>query len=525
MTSSAVSKISHLARALYLQDGNPVILSMRPPTFATHVETDANRGAFYTFRIYLSPPNIKEIINKRIERIFLSPEPISISDPRSGFILSVANRKEAIQRVNHHILNIAHQDLILRGLSNNNVRRALLCFQCFLRFPDLDFRTLFDVTLASRHDSKSDDRKHSWSEHFLKGLMLSGHRYFRSSRRSVVSNILFLESNEFGLSYTILYRVLSACYWSKGLVKKYSVFEWFSNLYAESHVKKAMEMLLDTRLLTSPEHEYKVRDISHVSISEAGNYYLEQLIKEQTYLYEAIFDIPLHHKGWNEESKEDFHQRTNSILEYLHALVEAEELECTIIEKSRFREKLSGIFRHSGLLCHRIHSLALRIGNNGKRSKNKRIKEVAESFCIQLEDINHKIKQIEKTLRSYGSESIGHLLQQNEQKSHTWNLGSKGQFVFKHPPILLPESNNLLHAELLLKLPHEPEVIMVHLMADNETNKIPCRAMWPLKKQPYQSKYMGEIALSNIKESQTLPTSSLTVFADSRALFTKQVTP
>ncbi len=529
LDSNSVAKISHLARAIYLQDGDPVILSMRPPTFAKHVETDANCGAFYTFRIALAPPNIKEIVNRRVERIFPSNTPITVSDHRSGFRISLPSKREAVTKVSDNILNPNNQNLMLLGLSNNNIRRSLLCFQNFLRFSELDFRSLFGVQIETRSKQEYDERRHSWDEHFLKGIMLSGRKYFLSSRSSVVSNIFYLDSNDFGLSYTILYRLLSACYWARGLISKYSLVKWMTEYqYNEGHVDIALKALLNSQLLSSPDHEFKVQNVSHVSISESGRYYMEELLSDQTYLYEAVCDIPLEHHGWRHNSHEDFHQRSKSIVEYLGAVIATEREECLAIHKSSQRAKLLGIVLHSGLLSRRIHTCAKSVAEIGRRARSTKVIRVAEELDRELIKVNQLISEMEVKLRSntraHNDRNITNTPQ--NPKHSSWRLGDVGEFVFEYPVELSPDSNNLLRAQLSLKFDNEPDVLMVHLVPerkDNGANIGTLEAMWPLKKQRLPGKYTGETTLFDIDGVGALFPATITVFADSRAMFTRDI--
>ncbi|MEP3333542.1 hypothetical protein [Sedimentitalea sp.] len=523
MASSAVAKISHLSRGIYLKTRTTMILCMRPPTFATHIEVDANKGAFYTFQIALPSPNIREVINNRLRRVMRGRgRSFTIHDPNSGFRLQIPNTMRALENLNRNVLTEWNQDLLIRGIACNNVRKALAAFYRFLRFSELDYRSLFDVVVTDSREQAVERRQHDWNEHFLKGLLTGGKRYFESRVNSPIFNLYFFDSVEHTIDYCVIYRVLSAFYFSRGLTERRQVQTWLASVgYDRALVDHAIGTMLKARLLTSPEHETDVRFVSHLSITESGKYYCEQLVNDRTYLYELIFDIPLSHIGWEPETTREFESRVRSIVEYLGRVLRQEKAEIDRIEQSRNVAQISGIVLHAGLLSRHVVEAAKETARIGFYAKSEHVEAVARSLDAELDKIVGQVFALEQKLRDVLIDKSYISGGTVEEQEKSWQLGQFGEFSVRFPETLEPAGENFFQAKLDLQFDEEPDVLMAWIKPEGGVDEV--ERVWPLEKAPDRDFYLGEVVFEDVTFKRPFPEASLTVFADSRPLFTRKI--
>lgn len=526
MVPLAVEKFSHLARGVYLNTDFTVILCMRPPTFATHVEVDANKGAFYTFRINLPPPDISSILTKRLKNVFKSNESVEVDDPKTGFRLTIKEPFEAINNLSRNILHGENKNLLVKGIACNSVRKSLKAFYHYLRYSDLDFRNLFNVKIEGSYESESHVRKHDWTEHFFTGLMLGGNKYYKHRLGSPVYNLLYANEAGFDLDYCVKYRVITVFYFFKEAVSVSKVCQLLKRMgYERAFVVRVIEDLLKSYLLVSPEHEFNVNQIEYAAISDSGIYYFESIITNQKYLYEAVLDTPLNHTSWEKGSIQEFENRAVSIMEYLGRVISCEREHLHRISFSTDTAQMCAVLKSTGLLSKKIVKSAYEIASIGARSASTHVLNVAESMSVlvdeAIDDVNGMERELDELLKSRSYIVDGDI---NEQEV-SWNLKkfgkSCGQLTVKFPDKLEPSGDNIFKTELSLKVQDNPETLIAWLESTVPSNMKPS-LMCSLEKKD-NGHYYGEIKINEVSSVINFPKSSLTILSDCRPLITREV--
>jgi len=435
-----------LGRALFLESGATVIDSMRPSTYRTVYDLSAERGSIARYRVTITPPDLKEVIRRRLEPIFgTRNRQISLETGQNTVV--VQNARECLLSINELVLTENTQKM-LYGLSNSNIRIALLLFERFFRFHDLDYRGLLASTFPNERRFRSGD---FWSYHVFHGVVHGEDEIYHSNSRTEIPNF-YVHRSSGEPHYCLIFRILSALDFFDRLVDL-AEFVKLVQAYGYDHdtVKEAVSFLLRRQAIYSPEHDEELSEARSFSLSGLGRYYLKNMFSNEDYLYDVVFDIDLPHQIAS--GKNNFEERMGSIFEYLKLVLTIEREQIELAASSRFAAKAIGSMRHSGLLSRRVfecaHTLANRTlrAHSAKGDGSRRAANDSENFLDllrePLEQLEHQLSS-ELQRRSLEADEISHPTTQ-------LTVPGLGELTVNYPRVLDPTRQNIIRIDLDLE--------------------------------------------------------------------------
>lgn len=519
LTPHGVEKISHLARSILIEVGATVIVSMRPPTFATHLEADSHRGAFYTFRIELTPPDLRQVISRRMRRIFGgSSGELRISDKRTGFGIRISDKQKAIESLLENVLSAENQRVLQSGICNNCTRKALAAFAYFLKYRDLPLESLFNI----KTQSQPEEYTHSNStKSLLKGLFLGAQRYYRSDV-SPVPNIFVLDLPGHSPNYSILYHTLSLLKWSSGMTSKDRLYRWLSAFsFSDEIIFGALKFLLKRQLIFSPEDEFNVTRAQHFKITVAGNFFITEFIENEDYLYQAVFDIPLQHTGWAGPGKNEYRARIYSIIELIDLVIKTERTASERVSESSSVIPNFGAIQLNGFLSRRLINASQKIVASGALSKHHSVEEASREFRLIVGGYTEEIAEAENVLERALPTYVEIQSSESTRITKNWRVGSNGSFIVDRPESLMPTLKNSVKITLNLKLSDLFDSVFAIL--EEFDGKNTRSAISLLEGNEKRNSFSGELILDDVDQARLFPKVRLSIFADSCPILSKEI--
>lgn len=511
LDSESVAQISHFSRALFLETRCCVVIAMRPPALATHIETDAHKGAFYTFRIILPPPNLKMILSRRLKQIVKAGY---ISYEVGGTQLSVRidDVESAVRNIVNNVLDGDSQRLILVGVANNNVRKAALAFSKFLMWSGLRP----DLMVAN----PTGDQKNlpgGFREHLLRGVMLGSSDYFCDTPedRPVISNILQFTSPGFAPDHLIQHRVLTLLAWARKTISVDSLMDWLHACgYRPDHIRLCLEHMLRRALVYSPETEDSFERLRNITLSESGAYYLSEFLADPEYILEAIPDVELRHEGFV-GSQRGFAARVHSILELLERVEREEKRQLLNVTQTSHAAQVLGALYRSGLFQRRLIDAARRLTRSMFRSEHDTVRQAASDLDDILTRAIERTENAERVLAEY---TIGaNLILQPAKRTfevfrRRW--GQDYRLELRVPTILAPGDANEIEIECVLGPGEQAELLYGRLQSLNGL----VDEMAELRRQGRTHLFNGSFTIPWRGDIVRLDTLRLSLFADSRPI-------
>ena len=393
LSPTSVPEVIELARAIHLSTGLAILTTMRPATHAIQSELSAGKGAFYSFLIAVNPPDIRAVIKKRLQLAF---EKTKSRRTKLGtdLNLEIVDPQRSINSLCEKVLNPRTQQVYIRDICNNNVRRALLAFENFLRYRDLKLGLLFDVKIQA-----SEVLHGTWFDHLIDGLMIGDYDTFIDGK-GPISNILCFDGGG-DSDYLILYQALCIVGWSgRPFVKLRALGDWLEKFgYKWLLSRTAIEHLLRQGLLYSPEAENDIGRARNIRLSNSGLYYLEFLVENPQFLYNSIYDVPLPHGKWEEGEPDSFAVRIHSIWELIENVYARERLQLETMVENLEHIGALGAVDHAGFLAGRLCKAALRLTKDAQHARSETTRGVAREYDERFQRILRDVVSSEVTLR------------------------------------------------------------------------------------------------------------------------------
>jgi hypothetical protein len=440
-----VPAVYSLARSVFKVSEVFVIVAMRHTTYRTQRETSQERGAFYRFSIHIDPPELTEVIARRIAKA--TGRYSAIMTAKSGHQIKIQDALGAFQNAAEHILDRRVQFQFLSGLCNNDIRRALAYFVEFMKYKDLDQRLVFATAGENSGGiSQSRERRGGLFSHLLDGLMLGINQYYRGSN-SPIANLFRFERGAL-VSYIIQYSLLAILGYRSNLERKDHIIGWLSELsYSERDIIALIEKLLNKRLIYSPEDEIDISRIRHLRITDSGLFYLEHLAQNPQYLYNAVYDIPLEHTKFTDAASDSFRTRLASIIELLEQ-VSTEESNRLAYTEGDHSVVVAGYARF-GLLSRRILSAAESLVDDAYFARSRSAHEAAREFPNESESVRKKIRDNEKNIKkAIEHRDIQDQGSENERRDFAFPLGDYGTVTISAPLEICPSTRTDVNVEV-----------------------------------------------------------------------------
>jgi hypothetical protein len=534
----SVEKISHLSRAIFLRTGICTILALRPPTFSIHRASDAQQGAFYSFRIELPPPDLRQVMMRRLS-CALQTYSLRVNDPKSGFHIIIHDVKNSMKSVLSKTLTSENQRLLLKGICNNNIRKALKDYLVFLRYRGLSYDLLFDVRpvrvgasgSGATDDIEVEPRKGGWREHLIDGLMMGDRLYYRDDPDKgidgvTISNILVFDPPEHTPNFIILYRILALLSWAGRIVETSVIVRWLRDAgYDETLIHAALQHLLRRRLVFSPETERRIQQARHICLNLSGEFYLTELINEPQYILNAIYDVPLEHRSWDGDAARDFAPRLESIVELIDRVLAAERDELQRIIQSGSKRANLGSIHQCGFLARRIYDVLGALLRTSEHSTVEAVKQAAVRIREQIRRYDAELSEGEELLNQAMYRNAFLSGEEPKPERFAIDLGQRSELRVQHPSRLEPGLANEVDVELDLSLKHEPDTIFVRVCGSNAHVAIEEMAALKGRAHGHERTYSGSIKLREVKQIADFPPCRITFFADSWPILSRKLEP
>lgn len=450
-----------------------VLIAMRPPTLRTELEKNFGKSSYATYIYHITPPDLREVICKRLNLSLTSYEKNERQSIGSGTMtVYLAPVEETFRIISDKILDPEQQRFIYK-LCNNSVRKALLAFVYFLKYKNLDLKLIFPTVSHNNENAfgSSDFKNFDWKEHLLDGLMLGPYQFYSDQgNASYIYNIYSFKSKTNGEQYTLLYNLLCFLNWRQQITTVQEIVSVMTMLgYDTLLIQDALSHCLVRGLIYSPESIFPeisnfLQDINHLSISETGKFYIELLIEYPQYLYQVIYDVGLtydqsHSQYLNQKDgylRKDFVLRITLIYTLAKTLLEIEEEQVNILKKHTEYEQPA----REAIACLRSHGFLLRRLSNGvrplicggKNSKRETIKTSAEQFEQDFDQLDKKLIKMEESLEKEilgFAENIAFSISKTE--THKVTIQKHGFSEIKLPRLLDPAGRNMAKFSLTLR--------------------------------------------------------------------------
>ncbi|MDR4481727.1 MAG: hypothetical protein R3B95_00420 [Nitrospirales bacterium] len=333
LSPQASSMIFDIGRACFLQHSVGVIVAVRPHTYKTRLESGEGKGAFLFFRLFVTPPDLRFVIRKRMKILTIGKnEKIKIPSQKSfkvgTFTISLQNIKDSIEKLIDYLLNSQAQTILCASLFNNSIRLSLVALDVFLRYKDLDLFKLIPELVPRNPDDMANINKREPTlarYDLLNGVMRGDYLFYREDRFKLIPNLYIFETDSGTQNYLIQFHVLSLLHSLDSMILSREVLEILKVFkHSREDSLEAIKKLIKYRLIISPETDDDLSYPQNIRISPSGKYYIDTLISDQDYLFNIIFDVPLPHARWQTSDDDNFSCRLNSMEELLKILVEQE---------------------------------------------------------------------------------------------------------------------------------------------------------------------------------------------------------
>lgn len=343
---AAITSILSLARSFTLNHRIRVIIPMRPFTERSQIERECNLGGFFAYSVSVLPPDLVAILSRRV--VEFAPKFASRKGktklelaPDRTYEFGYGESEPIIQAFIEYFVKVDIQQLVVMKLCNTDMRRALVTIRSFLRS-----RTLPAESFLPFIHTKTSEHAHMRLRnfHLLKGIMVDDRIHYRDDlpqESATILNVfdLGLEVEEY--DYLIQLRILSLLAHRPQGLPKLHLIRLLRVLGRKSDTCRfALRRLLRRGLISSPEHDEIENNTEFFRITETGNFYLEDLVKDPEYLFQVVYDIPLLHKTWSLGTRDEFGPTVESLFELLERLIKQEKIELDLLQKTR-----SGIAR------------------------------------------------------------------------------------------------------------------------------------------------------------------------------------
>jgi hypothetical protein len=328
MRPETVADVSAVARSIFFATGHAVIVSQRPPTDAIRVEFSRGKATFFPFMITLPPPNLHDILSKRMDEVFNKAQRDGASRSSVvdgyGFKMRISNLAERTGILFKNVLTPRIQNILLAQLCNNSVRLALRAFENYVRYRDLSLNLIFDFKNLNEFPFEKHRLVVPRFSHLLDGIMIGDRTlYSELSRSSVVVNVFqFKPPDRADTFHILLYIVLCVFSTHGNFIKVSKVANWLASAgFDPRSALTAISHLTTKGLLLSPESDSAEISPIYAKITPTGQFYLDTLIFNDTYLFNVVFDTELDLDHIDVENTRFFHVKMTAVSRLIERVV------------------------------------------------------------------------------------------------------------------------------------------------------------------------------------------------------------
>lgn len=426
-----VENLLAVARSIWIRTHVPVVVAMRPTTRVEHYNINKEKQSFLRYRMDLSAPDLPAIIKKRLNySISIHSNDVSVLG-NTNLKISASSAEPIMHGINELILTPYAQNLLLRKLSNMDVRKALVLFDRFLRYRRLNLNKLIPSIFRNRKDDDKYSPMGNWDGHIIEAITVSSRKYYEEIREGPIQNLFYVRTPDGVFNYYLIYLVLNCLNSAPSGLKKSSVQKFITaSGYGIDSFEYVIRYLLDNDMIT---------DISDVffdgekvlNSTDKGKFYSEELASSDSYIYSVILDVPLAHLEWVEPYHDKFSSRLSSILELADVLLQVEfEVLEKLVNSESFHSRI--IIKSFSLLSEKVVRVLSNLIHRAQDSTT--VPEVASSVGKLLKVLDIREEKLERN-RS----KIQSLLKQNEISLGRSNIQTWRSFnVNDHVIVSLP---------------------------------------------------------------------------------------
>ena len=364
-----ITLVLDLARVIYLVSHIACIVCLRPNCW-TGVARRGDARAFFNFEIALKPPSVKAWIAKVGERMadrvtakLASGIPLVIA----GQHISPEQLKNAMDRFVALLVNRPPQDDVLgllQAICADDVRHLRILFRRMIANRAFPLQQLLN----------GEDR----IDYHPVPTMLNGYNLLYCND-NYVPNLLWRSDAHESPDPLIFHRILRLLHREEPEILGSVIFHMEILDYPRDSTLSALETLYGPLLIRGTDQDKFDSDSPPTAIylTEAGEYYRTQLLRNADYLLAAVLDVPLSHKRMHRSFESDpertaqkslFLERVDSLFEYTEEVASREKNQIAHLSSattSPALRRVAGSLRHGGLLLSSLcHGLAVVVGRS-----------------------------------------------------------------------------------------------------------------------------------------------------------------
>jgi hypothetical protein len=301
-----------------------------------------------------------------------------------------------------------------KTLTNNiccgNLRRALISYRSFCKseqYPHATIaRALHMAGPISIYQNKFQKGR-SLPYQLLEGVMREDRRFFVDPQSHDLPTIinLFHTSRSAGTrsSYLLQCQILEILRPHVSGLPINTLNRFTQSLGHEDSVfDSAIQHMLSSALIESPDHDEDVRNVTKIACTEVGAYYLDELLTNDRYLYNVVPDIPLRHTAWTQARMHDDRIGTEtqmvveSATEFIYRVIKEEDDDLKMLVNRGADIRNVQRMAHIPLVSERIYSAYEVMLETLKMSHNAHIvKCAAEIIRKHRSNLVEKLKALQ----------------------------------------------------------------------------------------------------------------------------------
>ena len=198
---------------MHLKTGLCIVTALRPATHYLQVDWSHGKGAFYRFLIELAPPDLRAVLRVRLGHALSK-------FPSLKTRTQISDVEQSLNSMSEKILSPHNQEVFLRDICNNNIRKALSSFSYFFRYRELRYLSLFSTK------TRAAKTRGGWFNHLLDGLMIGDYEHYIDGKGPIANILVFEQPGS--IDYLVLYDCLSLLNWAGRFVEKPELIGWLA---------------------------------------------------------------------------------------------------------------------------------------------------------------------------------------------------------------------------------------------------------------------------------------------------------
>ncbi len=266
------------------------IIALREETFVSSTRTGVF-DAFYIQKFHISSPNFLRMVLKRLQFTIKLVKSENSEIPKENIIQYLEIIESSLRRKNKQSQKLVE---FIDRISVGNMREALRMFNNFIISGNTNIKDIF-----SKH-AQSGEYQISYHQ-FIKSIILGEYRYY-SQERSHLMNVFDFDPSITDSCFNLL-KILNYLQYRSNkrssIGRGYVLIDELINIFEGVSTKRnvVIDSLLRLSNFNLVEYDNQsrtdIKKASYVKITAAGNYYLNSLIFEFTYIDVVSFDTPI----------------------------------------------------------------------------------------------------------------------------------------------------------------------------------------------------------------------------------------